>query len=107
MKPFLASDHHAEVYFSKYSLLLVSGCSENSAAYIRIKPKEGQTPEQIFDNLGLTEYIEKITPQYQDTYAIALNVKLSDILQISRDLIESKLCVKAMPVFLSGIQTYK
>ena len=75
---------------------------------IEIKLKEDQTPEHILDEAGLTEYIEEITLSYGlGDYLVILNIELSEILRISRDLVESGLCVRAVPRLIGGVEPYK
>jgi hypothetical protein len=85
-----------------FALEYADGTVQMPTNRIFVQFKEGQTPENVFNFLGLRESIKAIEliNEFDGIYMITLNVRLDDILRICRDLFRSNLVVFAEPVFI-------
>ena len=71
----------------------------NKSVYVEFK--DGLTPEEVFDAIGLSEKVEEITlVSYPGGYWIELDVPFRDIFRVCRKLYESGLCKFAEPLFI-------
>ncbi len=68
---------------------------------IFIRPKPGFTPQQVFEQVGMSEEIASIElfNEYHNIYFITLDVSVGGILRRCRRLYESGLCEFADPNF--------
>ncbi len=91
-----------------YALEYADGTIQMPTNKIFVKFKEGQSPEKVFNYIGLNKNVESIEliNENHEIHSIILNVKLGDILQICRNLFESGLCEFAEPSFIREMKPH-
>jgi len=89
-----------------YGLEYVDGTLQYPDGIITLKCKGGNSPEEVLEAAGLRKSIETIElfDTWSNSYHITLNVKLDNILRISRDLYESGLYEFAQPNFFLQVK---
>lgn len=85
-----------------YLLLYAYGEHYYPTNRIYVEFKNGITPEEALEEVGLTENIVSIELKYEkrNGYGIILNVKLNEIINICNTLYEFGLCTVAEPSFV-------
>ena len=96
------------VFDATYGLEYTDGTMQYPTDLVSVNFKEGKLPEEVLNAIGLTENVESVEFIYPDFngYNITLNVGLSDIMQICRDLYESGLCEAASPSFIREMKPH-
>jgi len=91
-----------DVVSATYGLEYADGTLQWTKNRISVAFKDGLSPEEVLNEVGLIESVETIElfNPYSTIYHITLNVQLGDILPICRDLFKSGMCVFAEPSFI-------
>ena len=90
-----------EVADATYGLEYTNGTLHYPQNKVYVKCKDGQSLENVLNECSLSNYVEKteLVNPYSELFLVTLNVKLGDILRISRELYTSGLCKAASPSY--------
>jgi hypothetical protein len=99
---------NADVADATYFLEYADGILQAPTDKIFVKLKKAQSLDSLFDKIGFSENIVSTTliNPHHGIYSVTLNVKLGDVLSITRELFETDLFEFVEPSFLRQLKLH-